>query len=818
LAEYLEQKPGKSVYNHLENHKEITSKANLIKNLRIFYSSNESCISNSYHAHDSIPTSFIIFGQSEDGELHHFLTRFNEISTLKSIKERTPAKHCLKNLWLLKPANLNQGKGIEIFSSLKNILKSIRKKPSGSTWVLQKYIERPLLIQGRKFDVRVWVLMTCRREVFFYNDGYIRTSSFEYNLDERLNFVHLTNHCLQQLNEKYGMFEDGNTLSFEELENFLNEKGIFDAHFLPRMKDLVIDCVLSSKKNILKEKNSGNFELLGFDFLIDEDFRVWLIEINTNPYLGTPNQFICELMPNMLDDLLVLTLDTMFETSYKSLRENRFELIYCESGSMFSSKPVNKRRSYATCLYPFPQLAQIPLSKSCISLRIDDEIKGPVFKDFLILTKNLLFNECSLQAEDFFDILKKIFSILKNWKKHPDEQIFNCLESFSYLFSSSRKVFLMQRGFLKVFLDLLKDKNFPERFKDFFFKGLEGLFRQALIKKYLVKHGIISALIENLLQVKLLDLRGSCESHLIDFCRNHDKNIYVPGISNEAKSIRDVFLCQGGLVSLILFSFSNEKLAKKIDLLISENFSVEELEKQKTIIKENQLFQKEFSELLILSDLDSVIVKIDKVLIEKISENQLKLQKLKREKEKLEKKNLEEEIYQKELLKEKSEKIKIYLKHKEKQIKREKSLKEKIAKLEKDSEERLWMQRKSFILEKKQKSLKKSTEIRRTFTENKALRILEQAREKNQEQHEKKFLKNWLQFKGIVEKSALRISKKKKLSISKIFEKPTKTMVDEKEQYFGVTQKIINQSIKFPKNDFPREQGRPIDLLSKTVN
>jgi hypothetical protein len=37
--------------------------------------------------------------------------------------------------------------------------------------------------------------------------------------------------------------------------------------------------------------------------MIDEDFRVWLIEVNENPFLGTPNDYIKELMPKMLDDL-----------------------------------------------------------------------------------------------------------------------------------------------------------------------------------------------------------------------------------------------------------------------------------------------------------------------------------------------------------------------------------------------------------------------------------------------------------------------------------------------------------------------------------
>ena len=48
------------------------------------------------------------------------------------------------------------------------------------------------------------------------------------------------------------------------------------------------------------------FELLGYDFMIDEDFRVWMIEVNENPYLGIPNDFINQLLPKMLDDMVEL--------------------------------------------------------------------------------------------------------------------------------------------------------------------------------------------------------------------------------------------------------------------------------------------------------------------------------------------------------------------------------------------------------------------------------------------------------------------------------------------------------------------------------
>ena len=42
--------------------------------------------------------------------------------------------------------------------------------------------------------------------------------------------------------------------------------------------------------------NSNNinncFELFGYDFMIDEDFRVWLIEVNTNTFIATTNAFM----------------------------------------------------------------------------------------------------------------------------------------------------------------------------------------------------------------------------------------------------------------------------------------------------------------------------------------------------------------------------------------------------------------------------------------------------------------------------------------------------------------------------------------------
>ena len=47
-----------------------------------------------------------------------------------------------------------------------------------------------------------------------YNDGYLRTSSAAYDMENEDKYVHLTNNCLQVYSDEYGKHEPGNTLSF----------------------------------------------------------------------------------------------------------------------------------------------------------------------------------------------------------------------------------------------------------------------------------------------------------------------------------------------------------------------------------------------------------------------------------------------------------------------------------------------------------------------------------------------------------------------------------------------------------------------------
>ncbi len=100
-----------------------------------------------------------------------------------------------------------------------------RANKSERTFIIQKYIDYPLLIHKRKFDLRCYGLLTSINgslKGYCYEDGYVRTTSKEYNHDDISDkFVHLTNDAIQQHADDYGKFESGNKMAFNDFSRFI---------------------------------------------------------------------------------------------------------------------------------------------------------------------------------------------------------------------------------------------------------------------------------------------------------------------------------------------------------------------------------------------------------------------------------------------------------------------------------------------------------------------------------------------------------------------------------------------------------------------
>ena len=70
--------------------------------------------------------------------------------------------------------------------------------------------------------------------------------------------------------------------------------------------------MLSVRNKINRLNRKHCFEIFGYDFMIDEALKVWLIEVNTNPCLELSSPILEKLLPRMLDDAFRLTIDKIY--------------------------------------------------------------------------------------------------------------------------------------------------------------------------------------------------------------------------------------------------------------------------------------------------------------------------------------------------------------------------------------------------------------------------------------------------------------------------------------------------------------------------
>jgi len=128
-----------------------------------------------------------------------------------------------KNAWIVKPGGKSRGRGIQVHCSKDNMLNYIRSSMD-KIWVTQKYIESPLIIRQKKFDIRQWVVVTSwkpKLEIWFYNENYLRFTSENYDPNQLHNkFSNLTNATINKENIK----EDNFSTQDENEKDISNSK------------------------------------------------------------------------------------------------------------------------------------------------------------------------------------------------------------------------------------------------------------------------------------------------------------------------------------------------------------------------------------------------------------------------------------------------------------------------------------------------------------------------------------------------------------------------------------------------------------------
>jgi hypothetical protein len=288
--------------NHFINNKTLSRKDLLKKAITKIYSKNRKT-----KAHFNImPLTFILSRE--------YMEFVDEYKRLKNNKD---------NKWIVKPIGKSRGNGIFIPNDISEV-------PNVDSYLVQKYITNPLLLDGFKFDMRIYVLVTSfnRLEAFIYKEGFARMSNYLFSLSAYEREIHLTNAAIQNKialnsNEHLKLF-GGSKISLEMLRDKLNKKNIkFDPIWV-QIKDIVLKSLIACELEIPNSPSS--FELFGYDIIIDTNLKCWLLEINTSPSLERncvlDDQIKLQLMDNIIDIVNPIDFDkqSLIDFLYKLMK------------------------------------------------------------------------------------------------------------------------------------------------------------------------------------------------------------------------------------------------------------------------------------------------------------------------------------------------------------------------------------------------------------------------------------------------------------------------------------------------------------------
>lgn len=189
--------------------------------------------------------------------------------------------------------------------------------------LVSKYIGNPLCIDGHKCDIRVYVLVTSFNPliIYLYEEGLVRLATVKYdkNVENLWNpCMHLCNYSINKYHSDYIKSRDagdedvGHKWTLSALLRHLKNQKCDTQKLMSNIEDLIIKSMFACAQSInaacrMFVPNGNNcFELYGFDILIDDSLKPWLLEINLSPSMGIDSPLDTKVKASLITDLLTL--------------------------------------------------------------------------------------------------------------------------------------------------------------------------------------------------------------------------------------------------------------------------------------------------------------------------------------------------------------------------------------------------------------------------------------------------------------------------------------------------------------------------------
>ncbi|XP_046671709.1 polyglutamylase complex subunit TTLL1 [Homalodisca vitripennis] len=322
--------------NHFPNHYELSRKDLLVKNIKRYRKEMEregnpiaerGDVPGRYLHLDFIPITFVL-----PADYNMFVEEYR----------KSP-----QSTWIMKPCGKSQGAGIFLINKLSKLKRWSRESKTPfnpslvkESYVISRYIENPLLIGGKKFDLRLYVLVTSFRplKAYLFKLGFCRfcTVKYDTSIQELDNmYVHLTNVSVQKHGGEYNSMHGGK-MSLQNLQLYLESTR--GKEVTQRLFDNISWLIVHSLKAVsyIMANDRHCFECYGYDIIIDNTLKPWLVEVNAAPSLSstTVNDRILKykLINNILN--IVLPPDGIPDTRWNKIptpdKLGNFELLIDE--------------------------------------------------------------------------------------------------------------------------------------------------------------------------------------------------------------------------------------------------------------------------------------------------------------------------------------------------------------------------------------------------------------------------------------------------------------------------------------------------------
>ncbi len=202
-----------------------------------------------------------------------------------------------RKTFIVKPQYSAEGRGIYLARKLENINME-------TSMIAQQYIINPYLIDGLKFDMRIYVLVTsvdplriyvCRKGL-----GRFATTPYQKPDDKNIknHFMHLTNYSINKHSKDFHYTDDckkGHKRSLESIWEYIRQRGGNPEEIFKQIKNLVNKTIVSVHpmlKHIYNSVQSEDytglmcFDILGFDFILDNNLKSYVLEVNHAPSMN----------------------------------------------------------------------------------------------------------------------------------------------------------------------------------------------------------------------------------------------------------------------------------------------------------------------------------------------------------------------------------------------------------------------------------------------------------------------------------------------------------------------------------------------------